>query len=66
MVDQACNPVSESMRLEEEKAQKMGSVKEIEERESAQEEWANAGKEKYSGQFKKLNFLVEKSTVGTC
>lgn len=66
MADQAGNPVSESMVLEEEKAQKMASVKEIEERERAQEEWANAGKEEYNGQFKKLNFLLEKSTVRTC
>ena len=65
MADQTCDPVSESMRLEEEKAQKRTRAKEIKERERAQKEWAKADEEMYNGQYKKLNHLLEKSTVST-
>lgn len=66
MSDHTRGPVSESMRLEEEKAQKVRSEEEDKERERAQKEWATAGEEKYNGQFKKLHYLLEKSTVCTC
>ena len=63
MSEHSFDPVSESMRAEEEKAERVSRAQEAKERKRAEKEWENADEEKYNGQFRKLHFLLDQSKV---
>ena len=63
MSDRSDNPISEAMRLEEEKVQKASRAQESKDRARAEKEWKNADEDKFNGQFKKLYFLLDQSKV---
>ena len=63
MADEIYDPVSESMRAEEEKAQKESRAQARQEKKRSREEWKGADEDKFNGQYKKLFFLLEKSKV---
>ena len=61
MADTDYDPVSESMEREEKKMKALSKTNDVKDRERAQKEWGNANEASYDGQYKKIQFLLDKS-----